>query len=189
MSKKTPTNTPAFKCHSHFHMTMAEHALYDIAMAWTDHGKKPFFFDGPKLARQFSEGSKNNMYWLEASLVRKGWLVLEVEKSRRTNGHWSSRTYTALTHDGWRAAVGAKYYDRDLKEVLPRFPDTCPELDGEGVIKGLPVHPEVTAHRDRLKKPSTARGNGPVQPESPASPAREPSQSSQREKANPYLSP
>ena len=40
MNKKIKTREPEHKCRTRYHMSMAEYALYDLAMAWTDGGKK-----------------------------------------------------------------------------------------------------------------------------------------------------
>jgi hypothetical protein len=40
------------KCYEHFHLTMSEYALYDVACAWSAKTGL-LFFDGQKLSRQY----------------------------------------------------------------------------------------------------------------------------------------
>src|SRR5580658_3593980 len=88
------------RCYEHFHMTMTEYALYDVARAWS--GKTGIlYFDGKKLSQQFERASKSNMYKLAGRLTKKGWFVIHSEPSRRGNGTWSPRTYKVLRHVEW----------------------------------------------------------------------------------------
>jgi hypothetical protein len=88
------------KCYDHFHMTMSEYALYDIARAWSA-TTGLLFFDGRKLSKQYQRASPSNAYKLADSLTRKGFFVIHSEPSRRPNGTWSPRTYKVLSHDAW----------------------------------------------------------------------------------------
>lgn len=168
-SPTTPTLAPAFKCRARYHMNQMEYSLYDLALGWTiqknedgtvSKGRKLLFFDGPKMAKQFREGSKNNMYKLEKALVKMGWFVLVADKARRSNGHWSSRTYRVLTHEEWAGS--------------------CPELDSEGVVKATKIR--RVSHTETAKSQSPIEAQ-PVSHYNPASLPLEPSQSPIREKA------
>ena len=159
----------SFKCRARYHMNQMEYSLYDLALGWTMQKdadgnllkeRKPLFFDGPKMAKQFREGSKNNMYKLEKALVKMGWFVLVADKARRSNGHWSSRTYRVLTHEEWTGA--------------------CPELDSEGVVKAVKSKP--VSHKRTVKSQSPIEAQ-PVSHYNPASLPLKPSQSPIREKA------
>lgn len=88
----------ATKCFANFHMTMAEHSLWEVCRSMAYQNNGVLRFDGRQLARLYKGTDKNRIYRTVAKLIESGWF--EVVKERAKNpktGQWLSAIYRVLS--------------------------------------------------------------------------------------------
>lgn len=97
------------KCFPSQHLTAAENGLFDVCMRITSGGKNLLLFDGRKMAARFTGVSKDVVYRLTASLVKKGWLVPVNGNGRKRNkstGMYDATKYRVIEHGYWVVSNG-----------------------------------------------------------------------------------
>jgi hypothetical protein len=97
------------KCYERRHMTKSEFCVYDLCRAWSSipsadpkyAGKHIVYFDGRRIASEYSDLSPATVYRARTSLVRNGWLIEEKGSGMR-NGKRTAIHYRVLNHEEWK---------------------------------------------------------------------------------------
>jgi hypothetical protein len=146
------------KCFSSQHLTTAENGLFDVCMRITSGGKTLLLFDGRKMAARFTGVSKDVVYRLTASLVKKGWLVPINGNSRKRNrstGMYDATRYQVIGHGDWVAShgtgqcAGSEPVAPARMEPFAKSPTTIRETDDHHSQNRMP--PVVPARHSFVK--------------------------------------
>jgi hypothetical protein len=147
------------KCFAHRHMSFTDYGILNVVTAWAYQKsakvKGTLFFDGVRIANEFSEGGKSTVYDSRDRLIAAGWLVpldavvidpktgLKIAKRNKRNGKLSSGRYRVLKHEDW----------------VIEHPGAC-ELCRAVQEADEPFRPEGMDNAESIP----ARGNGPFRP-------------------------
>jgi hypothetical protein len=146
------------KCFPSQHLTAAENGLFDVCMRITSGGKTPLLFDGRKMAARFTGVSKDVVYRLTASLVKKGWLIPANGNGRKRNkstGMYDATKYRVIEHGDWVAShgigqcAGSEPVAPARMEPLAKSPTTIRETSDHHSQNRLP--PVVPARHSFVK--------------------------------------
>src|ERR1700730_4965799 len=93
-------SNPRTRCFANRHMTPEEYGVWDVLRS-VSHSTGTLYFDGRDVAGYFAGTGKNTVYRIVKSLVKKGWLIVQVAGRNTSNGLYVSTQYQVLSHAEW----------------------------------------------------------------------------------------
>lgn len=170
-------------CFAHNHLTCAEYGLWTLGRELS-HKTGVLYFDGRNMAKRFRRGSKNTMYKLMHALIKSGWFVILVPKTRKANGQWSAHALRVLSHEDWtKEHQGTcKTEPENDAQPVPISSTACPKnasqpvlSEGHSIGKDLQSGRKPQSDENLIKNACPENGTGNlVHTENPTNPKKQP---------------
>ena len=87
-------------CFANRHMTPEEYGVWDVCRS-VSHKTGTLYFDGRTIAGYFADTGKDAIYRIVKSLVKKGWLLVQVAGRNTRNGLYVPTQYQVLSPEQW----------------------------------------------------------------------------------------
>jgi hypothetical protein len=153
------------KCFPNFHMTMAQHSLWDVCRSVSHNTDYVIRFDGRWLASLYKETDKNRIYRTASGLIDSGWFqVVRPRQKDQKTGKWLSALYRVLSAEEWSASHPHECGPVPRARMVQSQKPASPVPKNEKPVPRAGHSSEGYSEEDKEKRteddPSPTRGTG-----------------------------